>query len=57
MTTDRWKTIKQDILAMNSHKIFAQPNPAMRSVPMEGLHDGNTTMIEELESNIATSIH
>jgi len=29
----------------------------MRSVPMEGLHDGNIAMIEESKNNIATSIH
>ena len=29
----------------------------MRSVPMDGLHDGNIIMIEELENNITTSIH
>jgi hypothetical protein len=29
----------------------------MRSVPMDGLYDGNVTVIEELESNITTSIH
>jgi len=54
--TESWKTNRVSWQLIRTKYLHIQ-NPTMRSVPMDGLHDGNIAVVEESERNIATSIH